>query len=271
MSKYEDVTANGHDTASRTDMDFDRDVLEDLLLSKAGQVGVELSLDQAKRIIDHLDLVLQKNKVFNLTRIVTPEDAIIRHCVDSLRFYKTLLDYDNKPIVALESSNFLDIGTGAGYPGIPFAIVSGMSGVLLDSVHKKANAVSEFIEQLSLSDKLVAKATRVEEFAINQPRSFSIVLARAVAKQGILVEYASPLLSKGGYFISSKANITDEEVDNADRVAKLTGMKLVSREMFELPDDAGHREIFIYQKVKDPKLRLPRKNGMAKSKPLWER
>ena len=141
-------------------------------------------------------------------------------------------------------------------------------GVLIDSVTKKSKAVDEFIGQLGLSDRLVARSIRAEELALEEPASFDYVVARAVADLATLVEYASPLLKNDGYLIVSKANIDEQELRRGMKTADLVGLQRVSRETFELPNGQGHRETYLFQKKHPSKVKLPRKPGMAKHKPL---
>lgn len=226
---------------------------------------IESTEEQRELLLSHLDLVVEKNKVVNLTRILNEEDAIILHVVDSLLML---------PVVQAHGfyadSRFLDMGTGAGFPGIPLAIMSGAKGMLVDSVGKKVNAVQEFLEELALSERVEARSVRVEQLALDEPRAFDLVTARAVADSGILLEYASPMLRNGGKLCVLKANIDDAERKRADKTASMVGMKFVSRETYELPLDKGHREILIYEKYKKPSIKLPRQIGMAKKKPLAE-
>ena len=235
------------------------------LVALAHEYGITLEDHQAELILTHLDLVIEKNKVLNLTRITDRSSAILLHCLDSLLIYPSFV-----AVGFGQKDNFLDIGTGAGFPGIPLVIVSGMQGTLLDSVSKKVRAVDEFVAALGLADKIQTSDQRAEELARTQRNSFSFVTARAVAELHVLIEYATPLLKHQGSLIVSKAKPSDEEFSHAERAAELCGLKLVSRETFDLPDDAGHREIFTYQKVRKAQVKLPRRPGMAKHNPIYE-
>lgn len=225
--------------------------------------GIASTEEQRGLLLRHLALVSEKNKVINLTRIVDPHDAIIRHVVDSLLLLPSL---DN--LTLPDEASFVDIGTGAGFPGIPLAIMSSYQGILIDSVGKKVTAVNEFIEELGLTERLQAQAVRAEDLARTSAQSFDFVVARAVAELGVLVEYASPLLKRGGYLVVSKARISDEELSRGDATAKIVGMRRVSRETYELPGDTGHREVLVYVHDRKSSVRLPRKNGDAKHRPL---
>ena len=236
--------------------------LVEQLLQEAQELDFSLTQDQACSLVQHLELVIEKNKVMNLTRIVDEQDAVTKHLVDSLLFTMVAQEQD------LPQGEYLDIGTGAGFPGIPFAITSGREGVLLDSVGKKVKAVQEFLTQLGLSHTVHAESDRVEAFAKEHPSEFVLVVARAVAQTNVLVEYAAPLLAKGGFLIISKGNISDDELQDGQYAARVCGMEYVSRETFELPRDAGHRELLVFKKVKKPSIALPRKVGDAKHNPL---
>ena len=241
--------------------DLERRECEDQLIDELSSLWIDCSLDQASMMVKHLELVIEKNKVVNLTRIVALRDAVTLHLVDSLVPLRT------KDFRPSEGLRFLDIGTGAGFPGIPLAVMTGMDGVFIDSVGKKVAAVNEFIEELGLSN-CVALHVRAEELALEQPNSFDYVVARAVAQSNVIAEYATPLLKKNGYLVLEKANITSEELQNLNYASQVLGLSRVSRETCELPDNIGHREVLIYQKTSKSKIKLPRKNGMAKNNPL---
>ena len=234
-----------------------------LLSRLASDYEIELEDWQCATMLRHLDLLVEANSKMNLTRITEPYDAIVRHDIDSLLLLPTIqrLGMPNKAI-------YLDMGTGGGFPGIPLGIASGMRGLLIDSVQKKVAAVEGFLEQLALHDQLSAQACRAEELAKHRSSEFDMVTARAVAEMHVLVEYASPLLKLGGYLIVSKAKIKEEELALGDLTAEIVGLRRVSRETYELPNDLGHREIIAYEKVAKSKVKLPRNTGMAKHKPI---
>ena len=219
----------------------------ELLESYLDEYGIETTNEQRRLLLTHLDLVVEKNKVMNLTRILTPEDAVQRHVVDSLLILPSV-----KKCELSRRQSFVDIGTGAGFPGVPLGIVTDYEGLLIDSVGKKISAVNEFVRDLGLTERLKAESIR----------------ARAVADLGVLVEYASPLLKQGGHLVVSKARIGDDEVRRGTGTAERTGMKYVSRETYELPEDAGHREILTFVREVKSQVKLPRQTGMAKHKPL---
>lgn len=221
--------------------------------------GIECSQFQAEKLITHLLMVIETNKRFNLTRITDPLEAVTLHIVDSL-----------VPLASLHISpqaRFLDIGTGAGYPGIPIAVLTNSYGTLLDSVGKKVVAVQEFVNTLNLSKTLVVKS-RAEDYAKTHTKEFDYVFVRAVAQSNVLIEYSAPFLKLHGLAVLEKANPSSDELLYAKNAASICGMSFVSHESFELPHELGHREILLFEKVSEPQIALPRAVGMAKKSPL---
>ena len=238
-----------------------------MLENLSEQYSLGFSQHQLLLVMHHLYLMYQKNAFINLTSIRTMPDGLILHSLDSLLFAKVIDEY-----IALDSYALaLDMGTGGGFPGIPLAAVSNFNVELLDSVGKKVNACNEFVEEMGLKDRVHASHARLEEFVKETGRAFDIVTARALAKLDVLIEYAEPYVKRGGYLFFGKANPDAQEIRDAKMVAKICGFEIVSRETFELPDNFGHREIVVLQKISKSKVRLPRKNGEAKNNPLSAR
>ena len=230
------------------------DALTSEFLRLCSENGLSISPEIAEKCVQHLLLVLEVNKTTNLTRITDLHEALVLHLFDSL----TLLPY----LCAVPDGPCLDMGTGAGFPGIPLCLCSDRHFTLLDSVGKKVHAVSSFIESLGLASRCDAVQDRVESFASSCPGSYAAVTARA------LVEYAAPLLVTGGYLIVSKGNPTRDELDHGNRAAKICGMRFLQQSSLELPLDLGHREILVYERCAKPQVVLPRAIGAAKKSPL---
>ena len=237
--------------------------LESQLRDEVGSFGIELSSDQAADLVRYLEFVIEKNKVVNLTRITNPRDAVTLHLVDSL----LPLACAENPLYSVR--DLLDMGTGAGFPGVPLCLVCGLNGTLVDSVGKKTNAVNEGISLLGLRGMRAVHA-RLEELALDIPHSQDVVIARAVAQANVLIEYATPFLRKGGTLLLEKGNPCSEEIEVADNAAQICGLRRVSRETFELPRSLGHREIICYQRFRNSQISLPRKTGTAKKQPLGQ-
>lgn len=221
--------------------------------------SLKVSSDELKACISHLDLVLQANKTTNLTRILNVEDAVVLHILDSL----VLLPYIEKaPKGAL-----LDMGTGAGFPGIPLTIVTHRRATYIDSVGKKVDAVNSFVQTLGLKHAH-AVHDRLEEYARSHKKQFSVVTARALAPLPVLVEYAAPYLKDGGLFIVTKGNPSDQELASGMSAAKICGFTLFQNDAIDLPAGLGHREFIVLKKSYPASVSLPRANGMAKKNPL---
>lgn len=208
----------------------------------------------------HLKLVLEANKVTNLTRINDEEEATILHIEDSLAGLQELQ--------AAPEGRYADIGTGGGFPGIPLAIASGRNTLLVDSVKKKMAILDDVIDELGLSGTVSTYAGRIEELAKESPAEFSVVTARALSRISVLMELANPLLFLGGMLICYKANIESEELAHALSLQEKLGMKLLSDRSFVLSDGKTQRRIVVFEKIGKAEISLPRRVGMAQKKPL---
>lgn len=218
----------------------------------------ELSQDKQDRIIRYLDLVIEKNKELNLTRIDTREKGILLHLEDSLSCLEEFCSQEGP---------FLDIGTGGGFPGVPLAIASGRPGVLIDSVQKKAKAVESLTSRVGLSGQVEIIGCRSEDLARERPGEFETVVLRAVDSIPSVLELATPLVSAHGRVILLKAKESSESIEESKGVARRLGLNLVSQRNFKLGDEFD-RTILVYERVGDPEIELPRRNGMAHKRPL---
>ena len=222
------------------------------------EAGLNLSNEMVDMCLRHLLYVEQVNSYINLTRITNLDEALILHVLDSLLLLKYL---PSSPQLVL------DMGTGAGYPGLPFAICLDASVTLLDSVGKKIKADNAFAAALNLRNVEGVHA-RLEDYALSHPGEFDVVVARALAPLPVLLEYARPLLCDGGTVVLAKGLPSDDEIESSAVVAKRLGYELVQRDDFELPEKLGHRSVFVYQVVRRSSVKLPRQTGEAKRHPL---
>ncbi|NTW29207.1 MAG: 16S rRNA (guanine(527)-N(7))-methyltransferase RsmG [Coriobacteriia bacterium] len=224
------------------------------------RIGLSTTGDKTLLLAQHLALVLEANERLNLTRITTEEEALRLHIVDSLVPMPELTDAPAGMIV--------DVGTGAGYPGIPLAIISGRQSVLLDSVKKKAAAVQGMVDRLSLSEAVQVVAERAEEHAFKNSGVYAVVVARAVSSLPALVELASPLLSAGGHLIALKGALLEEEIARGQLAGNLVGMAEKSRRTIALPGGGEVRTVIVFEKSTEAKIALPRRSGLAQRAPL---
>ena len=218
-----------------------------------------LSSSQRQLIEEHLKLVIDANKQINLTRIDSYDEGMLLHVEDSLAGLEEL----NKA----PSGLFGDLGSGAGYPGIPLAIATGRKTMLIDARKKKMDAVNTIIGQLGLSDQISVYAGRAELLARTQSKRYAVLTARALSRLSVLLELASPLLKKGGILICYKAQLSDDELEEAKSILSLVGMNLVSDRGFMLGEEY-QRRIITFKKIAEPRIKLPRQEGMAQRNPL---
>lgn len=233
---------------------------EKVLIYYSNTYGLTLTQNICEQLYSHYRLLVEKNKYINLTRITEPLSACILHYLDSLLLMQA-------PHKFSTDSCFLDIGCGAGFPGIPLGIYTHAQGTLIDSVGKKVSCVKEFINELQINN-LHAQHVRAEALALDKPHTFDVVVCRAVAALPTLIEYATPLLKKNGILICAKSNKTNDELTTSKHARELCGLEYVSRETYELPLGFGHREVLMFKKTKTATIKLPRNTGMAQHKPL---
>ena len=166
-----------------------------------------------------------------------------------------------------QDGEFLDIGTGGGFPGVPLAIASGRTGVLIDSVQKKAKAVQDMIEQLDLENQIQARGIRSEELALEDGERFTTVVARAVSSLPVVMELATPLLTLDGELISLRGREDELAQEKIDSVAEKLGLEMISKRHIYI-SEVYERTIYVFKKVSQPTIKLPRRNGMAQKRPL---
>lgn len=238
-------------------MEFE--IFSEELKIKAKQIEIELTKEQIEKYYNYMDLLLEWNEKINLTAIIEPREIILKHFVDSLTIAKYIKD-DEK---------LIDVGTGAGFPGIPLSIVKENTDiVLLDSLNKRINFLQEVKENLKL-ENITTIHGRAEEFGKNKKEreKYDIATSRAVAPLNILLEYLLPLVKVGGRAICMKgSNI--EEVENAKNALEILGGKIEKIEEITLPNSDIKRNIIIVEKVKNTPSKYPRKPGTPSKEPI---
>ena len=201
------------------------------------------------------DYLIEVNSHTNLTSITDPEEIKIKHFEDSL----SVLPYIK------EGNKVLDIGAGAGFPGIPLRIEKNFDLTLVDSVNKKVNFMNEVIDKLDLSNAR-AIHIRAEDFAKENRESFDVVVSRAVANMATLSELCLPFLKVGGIFIALKGPKADEELKAAQNAIKILGGQVKEIERFKIDDN--DRVNIIVEKIHPTKKKYPRGKNQAKKNPL---
>lgn len=221
-------------------------------------LGIDVCSEYANALATHASAVLEATTRFNLTAIRDPERFVLLHIVDSLAPIGTIMEAPEGPGI--------DIGTGAGYPGLPVALIMERGFTLVEATRKKADFVRGVCEDLGLGHVEVV-CERAEQFATRRPGAYSLALARAVGPLPTIVELAAPLLSRGGLLVAYKGVPEQEEIERGDRAAVLCGLEKRELVRYELPGPHA-RSVIVYTKVADPQVRHPRRPGMAARKPL---
>jgi 16S rRNA (guanine527-N7)-methyltransferase len=229
------------------------------IIASADELGIVVTELQATRLLDHLESVLEANRRLNLTAIVDRERAIRLHILDSLAVVSCVGSPEGK---------IADIGSGAGFPGVPVAIVSNRPVDLIESVKKKAAFLEGCVDALDGLFGSKVLALRAEEAALVTQNRYQHVTARALTSLPALVELASPLLVMGGTLWAMKGAPTTEELESGAGAAGLVGMREVERREYTLPSSDERRVIVGYAKISEPSLVLPRRAGLAQKRPL---
>lgn len=231
-----------------------------ILIDLLKQIDVEINEEQINYFFEYMNLLLEWNEKINLTAITDKKEIILKHFVDSLTIYKLLG----------EKKKIVDIGTGAGFPGIPLAIMNSQNQItLVDSLNKRINFLNEVKEKINLKN-IIAIHSRAEELGQNKlyRENFDIAVSRAVANLSVLVEYLLPTVKIGGSVICMKGNQVEEEIEQAKFAINELGGIIKDKIEFCLPKTDMKRNIIIIEKVKNTPKRYPRKAGIPAKNPL---
>lgn len=227
---------------------------------KSKFINIDFSVEQLEKFYRYMELLIEWNEKINLTAIIEPEEIILKHFIDSLTIYKDLKN----------AKSFVDVGTGAGFPGIPIAILNNTLKVtLVDSLNKRLIFLQEVIKELNLNNVELVHA-RAEEFGQNKKyrEKFDIATSRAVANLATLSEYLIPLVKINGKCLCMKASDANEEISQAQKAIELLGGKISNVEEFNLPQSDIGRTIIIIDKIKMTPNKFPRKAGTPSKEPI---
>lgn len=230
------------------------------LLEKLNKIQLNVNDEVLNKFWVYMTNLLEWNEKINLTAITDEDDIILKHFIDSL----TILEY------IPEKSNVIDVGTGAGFPGIPLKIVrEDINMTLMDSLNKRITFLNEVINKLGLK-KINAIHSRAEELAKmpEHREKYDIAVSRAVANLSTLSEYMIPFVKVGGKCICMKGSNIEEELKTAKNAIKELGGEIEKVINFKLPDSDNERNIIIIKKVRNTKSKYPRKAGMPSKEPL---
>ncbi|MBS5843403.1 MAG: 16S rRNA (guanine(527)-N(7))-methyltransferase RsmG [Clostridiales bacterium] len=234
-------------------------ILREFLVRTAAAAGADLTLEDVEKFSKYGDLLLEWNKIMNLTAVTDEREIVLKHYIDSI----TILPYLDR----ICCKTFIDIGTGAGFPGIPVKILRpDINVVLLDSLGKRVNFLNAVISELGLKE-IRAVHMRAEDGgrAPEFREKFDCAAARAVAPMNILLEYCMPFVKKNGHFIAMKGNAEEESYENA---LQELGGKVELEDVFTLPESDFARRIICVKKNHFLSTRYPRKAGIPRKSPL---
>lgn len=225
-------------------------------------LGVTLTKEQIDQFLKYYELLVEWNGFMNLTAITDYDEVMKKHFVDSLSLIKT---YDMSKKVKV-----IDVGTGAGFPGLALKIAyPNLQVTLLDSLNKRINFLNEVILQLGLTGVETVHG-RAEDFAKPDKLrgKFDLCVSRAVANLSTLSEYCLPFVKVGGEFISYKSEKINEEMAVAQKAINILGGKFDRSEEFTLPDSDIYRNLVVIKKVKETPKKYPRKAGLPAKEPI---
>ncbi len=231
------------------------------LEKQCAPAGISLNPDQLLQFGRYFDLLTETNKVMNLTALTSPQDVAVKHYIDSLLCYDKAL---------MQGKKLIDVGTGAGFPGIPLKIYDpSLQLKLLDSLEKRLKFLRETVRQLQLAD-VSFEHMRAEDAGRDKKLrgQADIAVSRAVARLSVLAEYCLPLVKKNGFFIALKGSKYMEELREGEKALRILGGSVMSVKEVELPGLNDGRAIIVIQKIKDTPPVYPRKAGLPGKNPL---
>jgi len=231
-------------------------------IKKCEKIGITLSEKQISQFMTYYDLLVEWNSFMNLTAITEFNEVIDKHFIDSLAICE-YVDFKN-------GDSLIDIGTGAGFPGIPLKIVfPELRITLLDSLNKRIKFLDTVIESLGLENVETIHG-RAEDFAKQQSyrEKYDFVISRAVANLATLSELCIPFAKEDKYFISYKAEKCNEELEDAKKAISILGGKVEKQIEYKLPDTDMNRNLLLIKKVKSTPKKYPRKAGTPAKEPL---
>ncbi len=233
----------------------------DILFEESKKLGIKLNEDQLSKFKEYENFLLEYNLHTNLTAITDHEDIAIKHFLDSILVSK-FFEISKK-------AKIIDVGTGAGFPGMPLKILRpDIDLTLIDSLNKRINFLNKLCNKIKIKANIIH--ARAEELSHKDDfrEKFDIAVSRAVASLNVLCEYCIPYLKTGGFFLALKGANVEEEIENSKKALEILGSEIQDVKTFELPKNKGIRSVIIIKKNKDIPPKYPRPNSQISKKPL---
>ena len=235
--------------------------LEELLCESCRKIGVELNQAQLKQFMTYKDMLIEWNEKMNLTARTDDREIILKHFVDCLALCSGA-DMSGKKII--------DVGTGAGFPGVPVKIACpDIDITLLDSLNKRITFLNELTKALGL-EKTDCVHMRAEDGGNDKGlrESFDVCISRAVANLAVLCEYCLPFVRVGGMFISMKGPDVSQEISEAEKAIKVLGGEISEIKTVSIPETDINHSLIIIKKIRSTPSKYPRKAGKVKKEPI---
>lgn len=236
--------------------------MEKYLLTIASEIGIELSKQQLHQFRIYFDYLLEVNKVMNLTAITETKEVVQKHFIDSI----SVINYFD----FIDGYRVIDVGTGAGFPGIPLAIMlPKVQFTLMDSLNKRIKFLDHVVEMCEL-ENVICVHSRAEDLGRNVEyrEKFDVCISRAVANLSVLLEYCIPFVKTGGIFISYKSVLAENELIQSENAQKILQCQLKNNISFELADSDYKRCFLLFEKKNFLSKKYPRQSGVPKKNPL---
>ena len=239
---------------------------ENILIDGAQKMGINLHKEQVKKFSQYLELLIQWNQKINLTALKIPQEIIIKHFLDSISCIKVINKYVEK-----ERISVIDVGAGAGFPGLPIKIVSpSIKLSLLEARKKKTMFLEKATAEMNFQQVKILNG-RAETFGkgADHREKYDIAISRAVARLNVLSEYCLPLVKPGGLFIAQKGRSYKAETDKSLKAVQTLGGELIGVESVQIPFLNQERYLLVIKKIKHTPSKYPRKEGLPQKRPLY--
>ncbi len=232
----------------------------ELLKQEAAEIGIELDETALTRLNQYAEMLIETNKTLNLTAITEPDEVLYKHFIDSLSLL-TVVDLK-------EGAKVIDVGTGAGFPGVVLLIARpDIKITLMDGTNKRLNFISSVLDEIGLSAEILHSRAELAGKDKNYREQFDLATARAVANMNTLSEYCLPFVKVGGIFAPMKAAKADEELDLAKGAVKLLGGEIQKVCRLNI-QNCGERCIILTKKISQTPPKYPRASAQISKKPL---